>query len=79
MAKRKGQTMIYKTKHRKLKIELHESHRNTGGELRCFGRISSSCSTHGTCRVTLVSKLAGFKLTTLVVNGTECVCSCRSK
>jgi hypothetical protein len=34
--KEKGQTMIYKTSHRKQKIEKHESH-NTGGELRCSG------------------------------------------
>ena len=27
----------------------------TGGELRYFGRISSSCSTHGTRRITLIT------------------------
>ena len=27
----------------------------TGGELRCSGRVSSSCSTCGTCHVTLVT------------------------
>jgi hypothetical protein len=27
----------------------------TGGEFRCFGRESSSCSTSGTCRVNLVT------------------------
>ena len=50
MNKRKGrkqQTMIYKTLHRKLKIE--------GGDVRCFGKVSSSCSTCGTRRVTLAT------------------------
>jgi len=28
---------------------------NTGGELRCFGRVHSSCSTCVTCLVTLVT------------------------
>jgi len=53
MAKRKRtneQTSIYKTLHRKLKIEQHE----TWGGLRCSGKVSSSCSTCGTCRVTLI-------------------------
>jgi hypothetical protein len=27
----------------------------TGGELRCFGKVSSSCSTSGTCRINLVT------------------------
>jgi len=53
MAKRKrtkGQTTIYKTLHRKLTIEHHEP----GGEPRCSGRVSSSCSTGGTRRATPV-------------------------
>jgi hypothetical protein len=36
--------------HIKLKIERHKPHENPG-ELRCSGRVSSSCSTSGTCRV----------------------------
>ena len=49
IAKGKGQTMIYKTLHRKL------APLNTGGELMCFGRLSSSCLTSDTRRVTLVT------------------------
>jgi hypothetical protein len=41
----KGQTTIYKTLHRKLKIEQHEHEQNTEGELRWPGTVSSSCST----------------------------------
>ena len=49
MVKRKrkrtnGQTMIYRTLQRKQKIGQHEPTK-TGGELRCSGRVSSSCST----------------------------------
>jgi hypothetical protein len=29
----------------------------TGGELRCSGRVGSSCSISGTCRVTLATNL----------------------
>ena len=42
----KGQTTIYKTLHRKTK------NRATGGELRCPGRVCSSCSAFDTRRVT---------------------------
>ena len=42
--KEKGQTTIYKTLRIKLKI---------GGELRCSGRVNSSCSTSGARRVNL--------------------------
>jgi len=45
----KGQTTIYKTVHRKLKNEKHEPTK-TGGE-------SSSCSSSGTRRVTLVTNM----------------------
>ena len=38
----KGQTTLYKTLHKKLKIEQHEP-TNTGGKLRYSGRVSSSC------------------------------------
>ena len=48
----KGQTMIYKTLHRKLKIDQHEPHKKNWGELVCSGRVGSSCSTSGTRRVT---------------------------
>ena len=50
----KEQTMIYKTLHRQQKVEQLKSTK-TGGELMCCGRISSSCSTSGTRRVTLVT------------------------
>ena len=53
MAKRKrteGQTMIYKTLHIKLKISTKNR-----GELKCSGGESSSCSTSGTRRVSLVT------------------------
>ena len=53
MAKRKsttGQTTIYKTKDRVIRTSL-----KTGGELRCSGRVGSSCSTSGTRRVNLVT------------------------
>ena len=53
MAKRKrteGQTIIYKTLHIKLKIST-----KNWGELKCSGGESSSCSTSGTCRVSLVT------------------------
>jgi hypothetical protein len=51
MAKRKRtkrQTMIYKTSHRKLKIEQHKFHKNLG---------LNSCSTRCTHPVTLVKNL----------------------
>jgi hypothetical protein len=43
--------MIYKTIHRKLKIEQHEPHLKLGGELGWPWRVSSSCSTSGTHQV----------------------------
>ena len=42
----------YKTKDRVTRTPL-----KTGGELRCSGRVSSSCSTSGTCRVNLVTQV----------------------
>ena len=48
--KKKVQTTIYKTKDRVTRTPL-----NSGGELRCSGRVSSSCSTSGTRRVNLVT------------------------
>ena len=48
----KGQTMIYKTLHRKLKLRKMKTNKN-GDELRCSGRINSSCSRCGTCLVTI--------------------------
>ena len=50
----KGQTAIYKTLHRKRKIVQHKPTKNRGW-LRCSGWVSSSCSTSGTRRVTLVT------------------------
>jgi hypothetical protein len=40
---------IYKTKDRVIRTPL-----KTGGELRCSGRVSGSCSTNGAHRVNLV-------------------------
>ena len=37
-----------------IKIKQDEPQQKTGGELRCPGRVGSSCSTSGTRRVTLV-------------------------
>ena len=54
--RRKGQRMIYKTLHRKIKIEQHEHEPDWNrGELRCSGRVSSSCSTSSTLCVTVVT------------------------
>ena len=50
----KGQTTIYKTLHRKLKIEQRIPQK-TEDELGCFGRVTNSCSTCGTRRVVLVT------------------------
>ena len=49
--KTKSQTTIYKT----LKIDQHEPHLKSGGELRCSGMIGSSCFINYTRRVTLVT------------------------
>jgi len=56
MAKKstKGQTMIYKKPH-KTKDRVTRSPLKTGGELKCSGRVSRSCSTSGTCRVNLIT------------------------
>ena len=44
------------TKHtHKTKDRLTRTPLKTGGEFRCFGRASSSCSTSGTRRVNLVT------------------------
>ena len=45
----KGQTTIYKTLHRKLKIATRTLLK-TGGEFMCCGRVSSFCSSSGTHR-----------------------------
>jgi len=49
----KAQATIYKA----LKIEHLEPPLKTGGEIRCSGRVNSSCSTCGTSHVTLVTNL----------------------
>ena len=57
MAKRKstkGQTTIYKT-YIKNKDRVTRAPIKTGGELRCSGRVGSSCSTSGIRRVNLVT------------------------
>ena len=48
--KQRSTKHTYKTKDRVTRTSL-----KTGGELRCSGRVSSSCSTSGTCRVNLVT------------------------
>ena len=48
-----GQT-IYKTLH-KTKDLVTKILLKTGDELGCSGRAGSSCSTSGTCRITLVT------------------------
>ena len=48
--KQRSTKHIYKTKDRVTRTPL-----KTGGELRCSGRVSSSCSTSGTRRVNLVT------------------------
>jgi hypothetical protein len=45
MTPKKGQTTIYKTLYRKLKIEQHNPTKN-GGELMCSGRVNTE--TQGT-------------------------------
>jgi hypothetical protein len=58
MAKRKstkGQTTIYTNHTHKTKDRVTRTPLKTGGELRCSGRISSSCSTRGTRRVNLIT------------------------
>ena len=46
------------TKHtHKTKDRVTRTPQNTGGELRCTRRVSSSCSTSGTRRVNLVTNL----------------------
>ena len=50
----KGQTTIYNHTH-KTKDRVTRTQLKTGDELRCSGRISSSCSTSGTRRVNLVT------------------------
>jgi hypothetical protein len=44
------------TKHtHKTKDQVTQTPLKTGGELRCYGRASSSCFTNGTRRVNLVT------------------------
>ena len=48
--KQRSTKHTHKTKDQVTRISL-----KTGGELRCSGRVSSSCSTSGTRRVNLVT------------------------
>ena len=48
--KQRSTKHTYKTKDQVTRTPL-----KTGGELRCFGRVGSSCSTSGTRRVNLVT------------------------
>jgi len=59
MAKRKstkGQATIYKKKSNRTKHRVTRTPQNTGGELRCSGMVSSSCSSSDTRRVNLFKK-----------------------
>ena len=51
--KQRSTKHAYKTKDRVTRTPL-----KTEGELRCYGRVSSSCSTSGTRRVNLVTNPA---------------------
>jgi hypothetical protein len=46
---------VQKDKQRSTKHRVTRTSLKTGGELRCSGRVSSSCSTRGTRRVNLVT------------------------
>jgi hypothetical protein len=48
-----GQTMIYRTLHKKQKNKTNSI--KTEDEIRCFRRVSSSCSTSDTHHVTIVT------------------------
>ena len=50
MDKLRSAKHTYKTKYR-----VTGTPQKTGGELRCAGRVSNSCSTNGTRRVNLVT------------------------
>ena len=51
--KEKGQKVVDKTLHEKPKTEQHVNPTNSVGELRWSGKVSSSCYTSGTCRITV--------------------------
>jgi hypothetical protein len=61
MAKEKGQTTIHKP-YNKTKEWVTQTPLKTEGELRCSGRVSSSCSTSGTRHVNLVNRFNLFQL-----------------
>ena len=46
--------------------------KNRGGELRCSGRVSSSCSTSSICRVTLVTNPVEIDFN--VINNIQIIC-----
>ena len=50
----KGKTTILQNITYKTKDRITQTPLKTGSELRCSGRVGSSCSTSGTHRVTLV-------------------------
>ena len=52
--KKKGNNNLQSTT-QKTKNQATQTPLKTGGELRCSRRVSSSCSTCGTCRVTLAT------------------------
>ena len=58
MTKRKGDKQRSTTQTHKTKDRMTRTPLKTGVELKCSGRVSSSCSTSGTSRVTLVTNPA---------------------
>jgi hypothetical protein len=54
MDKEKGQTIIFKSLHRKLNIQ-QPNPTKARAEFMCFGRVYSSCSTINSCHVTFVT------------------------
>ena len=66
--KQRSTKHTYKTKDRVTQTPL-----KTGSELRCSGRVSSSCSTSDTCRVNLVTNLVIIDLQQkLFIVGSSC-------
>jgi hypothetical protein len=59
ISKKNRQHIGQKTKHKRTNddlqiIQVTRTPLNTGGEFRCSGRVSSSCSNSGTRRVTII-------------------------
>ena len=60
------------TKHtHKAKDRVTQTPLKTGGELRCSGRVSSSCSTSGPRRVNLITKPEMYCITEGICRGRQ--------